>query len=56
LKLAPLVFVRPGELRHAKWGDIDLKEGEWLLEPVYDFWTRSAAVIKADICSFSMGR
>jgi integrase len=32
LKLAPLVFVRPGELRHAKWGDIDLKEGEWLLE------------------------
>jgi len=32
LKLAPLVFVRPGELRHAKWEDIDLNEGQWLLE------------------------
>lgn len=29
LKLAPLVFVRPGELRHAKWKDIDLKTAEW---------------------------
>jgi len=29
LKLAPLVFVRPGELRHAKWKDIDFKKKEW---------------------------
>jgi len=29
LKLAPLVFVRPGELRAAKWADIDLDAGEW---------------------------
>lgn len=29
LKLAPLVFVRPGELRTAKWTDIDLDAGEW---------------------------
>lgn len=29
LKLAPLVFVRPGELRHAKWADIDLDGAEW---------------------------
>lgn len=29
LKLAPLVFVRPGELRQAKWGDIDLDGAEW---------------------------
>lgn len=29
LLLAPLVFVRPGELRHAKWSDIDLQRGEW---------------------------
>jgi integrase len=29
LKLAPLVFVRPGELRRAKWADIDLKTAEW---------------------------
>ncbi|RLA42687.1 MAG: integrase [Gammaproteobacteria bacterium] len=29
LKLAPLVFVRPGELRKAKWADIDLQDAEW---------------------------
>ncbi len=29
LKLAPLVFARPGELRTAKWADIDLAAGEW---------------------------
>ena len=29
LKLAPLVFVRPGELRHAEWSEIDFKKAEW---------------------------
>jgi integrase len=29
LKLAPLVFVRPGELRGAEWIEIDLGAGEW---------------------------
>lgn len=29
LKLAPLVFVRPGELRRARWADIDLEGAEW---------------------------
>ncbi len=29
LRLAPLVFVRPGELRSAEWEDIDLERGEW---------------------------
>jgi len=29
LRLAPLVFVRPGELRKAKWADFDLNAGEW---------------------------
>lgn len=29
LKLAPLVFVRPGELRTAKWENIDLEKAEW---------------------------
>lgn len=29
LKLAPLLFVRPGELRHAEWSEIDLKAAEW---------------------------
>lgn len=29
LRLAPLVFVRPGELRHAQWEDMDLEKAEW---------------------------
>ena len=29
LRLAPLVFVRPGELRSARWSDIDLEAAEW---------------------------
>jgi len=29
LRLAPLVFTRPSELRRAKWADIDLDAGEW---------------------------
>jgi integrase len=29
LRLAPLVFVRPGELRQAEWKDFDLDAAEW---------------------------
>jgi len=29
LKLAPLVFVRPGELRKAEWAEFDLEHAEW---------------------------
>lgn len=29
VRLAPLVFVRPGELRQARWSDIDLDAAEW---------------------------
>lgn len=29
LKLSPLLFVRPGELRAARWEDIDLDAAEW---------------------------
>jgi integrase len=29
LRLAPLVFVRPGELRHAEWDCIDFENAEW---------------------------
>ncbi len=31
LKLAPLVFVRPGELRAAEWTELDLDQAEWRL-------------------------
>ncbi len=29
LKLSPLVFVRPGELRTAEWAELDLEGAEW---------------------------
>lgn len=29
LKLGPMLFVRPGELRQAKWKEIDLDKAEW---------------------------
>ena len=29
LKLAPLVFVRPGELRAAEWSEFELANAEW---------------------------
>jgi integrase len=33
LRLAPLVFVRPGELRHAEWVEFDLTVAEWRVPP-----------------------
>ncbi len=29
MKIAPLVFVRPGELRHAEWSEIDFENAMW---------------------------
>lgn len=31
LKLGPLVFVRPGELRKAEWAEFDFGKAEWLI-------------------------
>jgi integrase len=31
MKLGALVFVRPGELRHAEWEEIDLDKAEWVI-------------------------
>ncbi len=33
-KLAPLVFVRPGELRAAEWSEFDLEAGQWEIPAV----------------------
>jgi len=33
LRLAPLVFVRPGELRKAEWKEIDLATATWSIPP-----------------------
>lgn len=32
LRLAPLTFVRPGELRHAEWSEIDWDEALWRID------------------------
>jgi integrase len=29
MKLAPMLFVRPGELRRSEWSEIDLDKAEW---------------------------
>lgn len=44
LKLLPLVFVRPGELRHAEWSEIDLDEAEWRI-PARKMKMRKAHVV-----------
>lgn len=31
LQLSPMVMVRPGELRHARWEEVDLKSGTWTI-------------------------
>lgn len=33
LKIAPIVFIRPGELRAALWADINLDEAQWRYTP-----------------------
>lgn len=33
LQLAPLFFVRPGELRRAEWSEFDLEKAEWRIPP-----------------------
>lgn len=33
LRLAPLVFVRPGELRAAQWAEFDFDKSEWRIPP-----------------------
>ncbi|MBF0098385.1 MAG: tyrosine-type recombinase/integrase [Magnetococcales bacterium] len=33
LRLAPLVFVRPGELRHMEWGEINMESSTWTIPP-----------------------
>lgn len=33
MQIAPHVFVRPGELRHAEWSEIDLDAALWVIPP-----------------------
>lgn len=61
LKLAPLVFVRPGELRTAEWSEINFETAEWnipaskmkMREPLLVPLSTQALEILAEIHSFS---
>ncbi|MBY0399041.1 integrase arm-type DNA-binding domain-containing protein [Myxococcota bacterium] len=44
LQMAPHVFVRPGELRHAEWSEIDLEAALWSI-PAAKMKTRSAHLV-----------
>lgn len=44
LKLAPLVFVRPGELRHAEWHEINFDAAEWRI-PAHKMKKRAIHVV-----------
>jgi integrase len=44
LRLAPLVFLRPGELRHAEWSEFDLVAAEWRI-PASKMKMRSAHIV-----------
>lgn len=42
LRLAPLVFVRPGELRAAQWTEFDFEKSEWRIPATRMLGCRSA--------------
>ncbi|MBI5136847.1 MAG: tyrosine-type recombinase/integrase [Nitrospirae bacterium] len=44
LLLAPLVFVRPGELRKAEWAEIDMGKAEWRI-PAHKMKSRAMHVV-----------
>ena len=44
LRLAPLVFVRPGELRHAEWSEINTDAAEWRI-PAHKMKMRTQHIV-----------
>ncbi len=44
LRLAPLVFVRPGELRHAEWSEINIDAAEWRI-PAHKMKMRTQHIV-----------
>ena len=44
LQLAPLLFVRPGELRHAEWAEIDMDKAEWRI-PAHKMKMRAPHIV-----------
>ncbi len=54
LKLAPLLFVRPGELRAMEWQDVDLDKAEWRylvtktsVDQIVPLCTQAVAILRA---------
>jgi hypothetical protein len=54
LRLAPLVFVRPGELRHAEWKEVDFDKAEWVTASICR--RSSFAIIWGHIARIRYGR
>lgn len=44
LRLAPMFFTRPGELRHAEWSEIDLDEAAWNI-PAHKMKMKQAHIV-----------
>lgn len=44
LRLSPLIFVRPGELRHAEWHEIDFDKAEWHI-PAHKMKMKQAHIV-----------
>ena len=44
LRLAPLFFVRPGELRHAEWAEVDLDDAVWNI-PAHKMKMKQAHIV-----------
>jgi len=44
MRLAPLFFVRPGELRHAEWSEMDLDEAVWNI-PAHKMKMKQAHIV-----------
>ena len=44
LQLAPLLFVRPGELRHAEWSEFDFEKAEWRI-PAHKMKMRTTHIV-----------
>ncbi len=52
LRRAPLLFVRPGELRHAEWAEINLDEAVWNI-PAHKMKMKQAHIVP--LCNQAIG-
>lgn len=55
LRIAPLTFVRPGELRHAEWTEFNLDKAEWKI-PAEKMKMRNAHIVPLSLQSVAVLR